>query len=537
MNNLQPHHGKGIGSQQLVLTLLIPCVYLVYHHVLFPLFRRDLRTIPGPFLAKITDLYRLFIVRTGSAHEYHIRLHERHGPFVRLGPNNVSVGSPAAIPVLYNARTRFPKSDFYPVMGNVARGKVVPTIFSTLDESVHESMKRPIAQVYAMTSLQTYEPLVESTETLFFRKLEKLVEEERSFDLGTWLHWFATDVIMEITFGKRVGFLEREEDVDGILATIEKRFWYVAVTGQLPWLDKLFHKNSLITFLSGLWWKQKISPVLRFTLDQIEERKRARQGNPEKKGQERDFLSRFLDIQDGRPDIPDFWIISWCQQNVQAGSESTAITLTSVIYHLLKTPDSMQMLLAELNNANLPSPIPWDMAHKLPCLDSCIKEALRMTPAIGIPLERVAPPEGIELSGKYFEPGTVLGVNAWVVHRDQQVFGVDAASWRPERWIEAGPDARKAMERALFAFGGGSRVCLGKNISYLEMYKVIPELLTRFKVCYFRFNRFDLSVHTYDPTPIQFELTNPRREWSVKNGFFTYTKGVEVKIQKRTSSD
>ncbi|KAJ5601138.1 pisatin demethylase [Penicillium lagena] len=115
------------------------------------------------------------------------------------------------------------------------------------------------------------------------------------------------------------------------------------------------------------------------------------------------------------------WIISWCQQNVQAGSDSTAITLTSVIYHLLKNPDSMKALLAELDNANLPSPVPWDIAHKLPYLDSCIKEALRMTPAIGIPLERVAPEEGIELCGKHFECGTVLGVNAWVAHRNEEL--------------------------------------------------------------------------------------------------------------------
>ena len=111
----------------------------------------------------------------------------------------------------------------------------------------------------------------------------------------------------------------------------------------------------------------------------------------------------------------------------------------------------METLIAELDSSNLPSPVPWDIAHKLPYLDPCIKEALRMTPAIGIPLERVAPAEGIELCGKYFGGGTVLGVNAWVVHRDPEVYGADAALWRPGRWIEASQDKRKEMERALFA--------------------------------------------------------------------------------------
>jgi hypothetical protein len=80
-----------------------------------------------------------------------------------------------------------------------------------------------------MTNLKTYEPLVESTEAVLFDKLERLADEGRVFDLGTWLHWFATDVIMELTFGRRMGFLDREEDIDGILETIERRFRYVAI--------------------------------------------------------------------------------------------------------------------------------------------------------------------------------------------------------------------------------------------------------------------------------------------------------------------
>jgi hypothetical protein len=232
------HLLAGFESRPVLVALSIPLIlYLLYHVFLFPLFRSDLRSIPGPFVAKFTDLYRLWLVRTGSAHEHHLRLHRRYGPLVRIGPNNVSVGSPAAIPILYNTRTRYPKSAFYPVMGNVAHGKVVPTIFSTRDEAVHETMKRPIAQVYAMTNLKTYEPLVESTESYFFRKLERLADERGAFDLGTWLHWFATDVIMEITFGRRFGFLEREEEVAGILKTIEGRFWYVAVVSINPVLE------------------------------------------------------------------------------------------------------------------------------------------------------------------------------------------------------------------------------------------------------------------------------------------------------------
>lgn len=47
----------------------------------------------------------------------------------------------------------------------------------------------------------------------------------------------------------------------------------------------------------------------------------------------------------------------------------------------------------------------------------------------------------------------------------------------------------------MLQFGAGHRVCIGKNISYLEVYKVVPELLRRFEVCYILFPSFSLIDH------------------------------------------
>lgn len=75
--------------------------------------------------------------------------------------------------------------------------------------------------------------------------------------------------------------------------------------GQMPWLDKMLHKNPLIGFIAGLVSTPKVSPVLKFALEQIANRKSERLREQEKNEQRRDFLSRFLDIKDVNPDIPD----------------------------------------------------------------------------------------------------------------------------------------------------------------------------------------------------------------------------------------
>ena len=147
-----------------------------------------------------------------------------------------------------------------------------------------------------------------------------------------------------------------------------------------------------------------------------------------------------------------------------AGSDTTAILLRTIFYHLLKKPASLRLLLAELQQAidrgRLSDPVTWNDARDLPFLDACIKEAGRLHPPFGLPLERVVPLEGAEICGQRFEGGTVVGINSWVVHRDHSVFGNDADIWRPDRWI-CGDSERKLMERSLLTVSSRSISAIG----------------------------------------------------------------------------
>ena len=79
-----------------------------------------------------------------------------------------------------------------------------------------------------------------------------------------------------------------------------------------------------------------------------------------------------------------------------------------------------------------------------------IKEALRIHPAVGFQLERVTPKGGITLCQTYLPEGTIVGMNAWVLHRDKQVFGDDVETFRPERWLDASEEQLRLMNRSFF---------------------------------------------------------------------------------------
>lgn len=115
----------------------------------------------------------------------------------------------------------------------------------------------------------------------------------------------------------------------------------------------------------------------------------------------------------------------------------------------------------------------------MPYLQAVIKESLRLHPPTGLPLARVVPTAGAMIASTWFPGGTVVGVNTWVAHANASVFGDDARIFRPERWLE--DDKPTSMLNKLWMpFGVGSRTYIGKNISLLEISKLIPELIRRY---------------------------------------------------------
>lgn len=80
-----------------------------------------------------------------------------------------------------------------------------------------------------------------------------------------------------------------------------------------------------------------------------------------------------------------------------------------------------------------------------------IKEAMRLHPVVSYPLERIVPDGGAQLCGEFIPGGTVVGMHAWVVHRDKGIFAEDAEDFRPARWIDAEPEQLKNMERCFLS--------------------------------------------------------------------------------------
>jgi hypothetical protein len=153
----------------------------------------------------------------------HINIHEKYGPVVRIAPNELSFASPTVAREILAAGKGFHKTDFYAVFPPPEN----PDIFTETREAVHAVKKRHASNPYSMATMQTMTHYIEDTERLLLKKLDEMCQDkDRHCDLGNTLHYYAFDVLGEIAFSRKFGFLESGYDLEGAIKTIDDMQWY-----------------------------------------------------------------------------------------------------------------------------------------------------------------------------------------------------------------------------------------------------------------------------------------------------------------------
>lgn len=78
--------------------LLLPLIFYFLPY----LRNRSIRDVPGPLLARFSNLWLLYQARRGRRYLAVDAAHKKYGTFVRIQPDHVSVADPEAIPVIYS---------------------------------------------------------------------------------------------------------------------------------------------------------------------------------------------------------------------------------------------------------------------------------------------------------------------------------------------------------------------------------------------------------------------------------------------------
>ncbi|KAL4961348.1 cytochrome P450 [Aspergillus stella-maris] len=473
-------------------------LFFVVTRLLWNRYGTGLSHVPSPFLQS-----------TQRGQEFDMELHRKYGKVVRVGPRLVSVTDPNEINTIYGVTRNFYKSSFYDPSTPYDDEGIVPDPFVLKDKQMHARMKRNPANAYSMSSLVQLEPYIDEVSSRAFQVLDRETETtgKAGIDFGHLLHRYAMDTVLMLTFGQTMDFLEKGDE-NNILAAFDVIMPYMSTIGQISWLHKFLAGNALGAklILGRMRFEEGLMDIATTQVQKFKQELDTRPANAPCT-----FVQRLLLNQKANTEsLTHREIVTHALGNITAGSDTTSTTMRTIIYHTLKNPDSYRKLCEEVRSHCTACPVPFTTAKNLPYLNAVIKEALRIHFAMAIMLGRTAPRDGATIGGFYMPPGTEVGINAWLLHRDPDIFP-DPEAWKPERWLTEDAEHLSRMNKAFFAFGAGQHVCSGRHISTMEISKLIPSLLLRYELA----------------------LADPGREWTYRSTMLAIQKDLFVVVKKR----
>lgn len=146
-----------------------------------------------------------------------------------------------------------------------------------------------------------------------------------------------------------------------------------------------------------------------------------------------------------------------------AGFETTASVLRLIMFHVFSNQMILRRLRAEVATASGTSSsddatIEVKTLEQLPYLTSVIMEGMRLSPAIGSRIARIAPDRDLFYGNLRIPTGTPVGMTTILMHTDETLYP-EPLSFNPDQWMD--PEAGKKLNKTYVLFSRGTRICLG----------------------------------------------------------------------------
>lgn len=405
-------------------------------------------------------------------------LHEQYGSYVRISPNEVAVVDPAGFKQIHALGNGFNKTQWYTDMVFMARQGV----FSMPGGKPHADRRRLLSRPFSKSHLrQTWETTIRGHVCL---AVEKVIQEARhpntvdgKIDLLKWWTFMASDVSAHLMFGESFHTLESGV-VSDYIRVLQKTLQGGGVGAELPLVRAVCRRIP--------------SPLFKEMFDGnafLMNYGKAAVTNMKATGGGGNIFANMMNEAEKGERLDELDVQVEATNLIVAGTDTTAITLTYLIWAVLSRPGLRGQLVTEV--LSLSEGYSDGHLEALPLLNGVIEETLRLYGAAPGGLPRSVPAGGVEVGGFHFPGGTTLTTQAFSLHRDPNIFPYpnryvyititalanlamlpdsQLYSFEPRRFIKGSDlyisDAAKAVYSP---FGAGSRTCLGVHLAYMEL--------------------------------------------------------------------
>lgn len=363
---------------------------------------------PGPLLWRLSRLPYMLAFRSGRLVHKLKQFHETYGDIVRVAPNELSFTNPDAPRDIYQKRPTasgrqseaLPKD---PVRFPPPQPGMPISILDALDAD-HARIRKAWSSSFSSAALHQQEPLVISY-------VDKLIAQIKTrtaapVDLQTWYSYCTFDIIGALSFGDDFGCLAHDryhEWVAGLVFSIKAKV-QVAACRFYPLLYCWLVRWSTSPQATAAMMKH-----MAMAREKVTARVAAGPSNPHP-----DFLAQVQ-----RADLSEAELVTNSATMIFAGSHTLQSSLTGITYFLLRNPECLRRVSAELR-ATIASEADFSLRRlaELPYFNAVVMEGFRITSPVPLNMTRIIPEGGATVVGESLPAGVRLGfyLSLFLVH-------------------------------------------------------------------------------------------------------------------------
>lgn len=442
-------------------------VIFFLHSIISPLLNGPLARIPGPKIYALTKWRLALDDWKGTRTRRICELHERYGPAVRIGPNEVAFNSLSALRTIYGAGSGFERTSFYSMFDVYTK----KNLFTFASVREHSQRKRLLAHAYSKSAItKRSSNMIQEKVLDYLSLIEK--DPESAEELFSSLHYFSLDSITDFVYGnfgrtKCLKGANRDLLNDILDPDRQKLSWFVV---HLPSFTKWLYSTTgvLEPFLRKLYPMSKPTTYTGIRVHALDAWYRFKESsNDSKEAQQYTILGNLWQSHESQKNngLDDMEIASECADHLLAGIDTTSDSLMFMIWAISrpenlkfqrKLQEEIRSMPADLFNKDGIASV--ETCDKLRYLDAVIKETLRLYAPLPASEPRSFPADST-IDGYAIPARTTVSMSPFSIHRNAQVFE-NPTSFNPDRWLGEEEDVVE-LNRWFWSFSSGARMCIG----------------------------------------------------------------------------
>ncbi|KAI1329342.1 cytochrome P450 [Xylariaceae sp. FL0255] len=426
--------------------------------ILYRLYLHPLARFPGPWLAAVSRWYEAYhdVLRNGQYTFKIAELHKIYGPIVRTSPHELHINDPSFFDQIYRQDGRWDKYAW-----SVDAFGAPGAILLTSDHELHKARRHLLNSFFSKVRVSNRIDMIKQHLDKLCGRITSFAEAGEAFNLGAAVTAFVRDVAFDFILGKNYQNLDKNDfDVHMVTASSGSgQMW--RLTKHVRFIGPLMKSIPMDWLIKHVEGDMKL--FFQFMMENLADTQRliaSAKSTPSTPGEIHNNIVHQIMASNLPASEKEFKrIFDDVATITGAGFETTTGAVRVALFHVFDNKEILHRLRTELATVDTRE---LKALEQLPYLKAVLLESLRISPAQGTRLSRIASDRDL-----YYK------------------------EWR----IPAGTPV--SMTQKTFApFLRGTRSCLGLHLAWADMYLIVAALVNCFDFQYINVQAEDLECNS-----------------------------------------